>query len=73
MFATRTAAEFFPRDLLNSRLNLAFYHQFPVVDYGGGLLFTFLAILIGLSKLHADGSHIVGIQGADQRVGRRSF
>jgi len=30
---------------------------------GGGLLLTFLAILIGLSKLHADGSHIVGIQG----------
>ncbi|MDR4471207.1 MAG: hypothetical protein MRJ92_00705 [Nitrospira sp.] len=26
-------------------------------------MFTFLAILIGLSKLHADGSHIVGIQG----------
>lgn len=24
VFATRTAAEFFPRDLLNSRLNLAF-------------------------------------------------
>ena len=27
------------------------------------MLLTFLAILIGLSKLHADGSHIVGIQG----------
>lgn len=26
-------------------------------------MLTFLAILIGLSKLHADGSHIVGIQG----------
>lgn len=63
VFATRTAAEFFPRDLLNSRLNLAFYHQFPSLITGGGLLFTFLAILIGLSKLHADGSHIVGIQG----------
>ncbi len=63
VFATRTAAEFFPRDLLNSRLNLAFYHQFPSLITGGGLLLTFLAILIGLSKLHADGSHIVGIQG----------
>jgi len=63
VFATRTAAEFFPRDLLNSRLNLAFYHQFPSLITGVGLLFTFLAILIGLSKLHADGSHIVGIQG----------
>ncbi|HNV26273.1 MAG TPA: hypothetical protein PKI21_08385 [Nitrospira sp.] len=63
VFATRTAAEFFPRDLLNSRLNLSFYHQFPSLITGGGLLLTFLAILIGLSKLHADGSHIVGIQG----------
>lgn len=63
VFATRTAAEFFPRDLLNSRLNLSFYHQFPSLITGVGLLFTFLAILIGLSKLHADGSHIVGIQG----------
>lgn len=63
VFATRTAAEFFPRDLLNSRLNLAFYHQFPSLITGIGLLLTFLAILIGLSKLHADGSHIVGIQG----------
>ncbi len=63
VFATRTAAEFFPRDLLNSRLNPAFYHQFPSLITGGGLLLTFLAILIGLSKLHADGSHIVGIQG----------
>lgn len=63
VFTTRTAAEFFPRDLLNSRLNLAFYHQFPSLITGGGLLLTFLAILIGLSKLHADGSHIVGIQG----------
>lgn len=63
VFATRTAAEFFPRDLLNGRLNLSFYHQFPSLITGIGLLLTFLAILIGLSKLHADGSHIVGIQG----------
>lgn len=63
VFATRTASEFFPRDLLNGRLNLSFYHQFPSLVTGIGLLLTFLAILIGLSKLHADGSHIVGIQG----------
>jgi hypothetical protein len=63
VFSTRTAAEFFPRDLLNGRLNLSFYHQFPSLITGVGLLLTFLAILIGLSKLHADGSHIVGIQG----------
>ena len=63
VFATRTASDFFPRDLLNGRLNLSFYHQFPSLITGIGLLLTFLAILIGLSKLHADGSHIVGIQG----------
>ena len=63
VFATRTASEFFPRDLLNGRLNLSFYQQFPSLITGIGLLLTFLAILIGLSKLHADGSHIVGIQG----------
>jgi hypothetical protein len=63
IFATRTAADFFPRGLLNNRLNLAFYHQFPSLITGIGLLLTFLAILIGLSKLHADGSHIIGIQG----------
>jgi hypothetical protein len=63
VFSTRTAADFFPRDLLNGRLNLSFYQQFPSLITGVGLLLTFLAILIGLSKLHADGSHIVGIQG----------
>jgi hypothetical protein len=63
VFSTRTAADFFPRDLLSGRLNLSFYHQFPSLITGVGLLLTFLAILIGLSKLHADGSHIVGIQG----------
>ena len=63
VFSARTAADFFPRDLLNGRLNLSFYHQFPSLITGIGLLLTFLAILIGLSKLHADGSHIVGIQG----------
>jgi len=63
VFSTRTAADFFPRDLLNGRLNLSFYQQFPSLITGIGLLLTFLAILIGLSRLHADGSHIVGIQG----------
>lgn len=63
VFSTRAASEFFSQDLLNQRLNVSFYHQLPSLITGIGLLFTFLAILIGLSKLHADGSHIVGIQG----------
>lgn len=64
VFSTRQAGEFFPQEsVLSSRLNLAFYHQLPSLITGIGLLLTFLAILIGLSKLHAEGSHIVGIQG----------
>ncbi|MBA3752951.1 MAG: hypothetical protein H0X01_02135, partial [Nitrospira sp.] len=38
VFATRTAADFFPRDLLNGRLNLSFYNQFPSLITGVGLL-----------------------------------
>jgi hypothetical protein len=63
VFTTRSASEFFTQDVLAARLNLPFYHQLPSLITGIGLLFTFLAILIGLSKLHADGSQIVGIQG----------
>ncbi len=62
--STRSASEYFSLEaLFASRLNLTFYHQLPSLLTGFGLLFTFLAILIGLSKLHADGSQIVGIQG----------
>jgi hypothetical protein len=63
VFSTRSASEFFTQDVLAARLNLPFYNQLPSLITGLGLLFTFLAILIGLSKLHADGSQIVGIQG----------
>jgi hypothetical protein len=63
VFTTRSASDFFTQDVLAARLNLPFYHQLPSLITGLGLLFTFLAILIGLSKLHADGSQIVGIQG----------
>lgn len=64
VFNTRSAGEFFTLDLmLSNRLNLAFYNQLPGVITGMGLLLTFLAILIGLSRLHADGSQILGIQG----------
>ncbi|MGD9727211.1 MAG: hypothetical protein AB7G68_10490 [Nitrospiraceae bacterium] len=63
VFSTRAASEFFTQDILAARLNVPFYHQLPSLITGLGLLFTFLAILIGLSKLHADGSQIVGIQG----------
>jgi hypothetical protein len=60
----RSATEHFSfAALCATRLNVRFYQQLPSVLTGVGLLFTFLAILIGLSKLHANGSQIEGIQG----------
>lgn len=64
IFSTRRAEDIFTQDtLLNHRVNLAFYSQLPSLVTGIGLLLTFLALFIGLSKLHADGHEIVGIQG----------
>ena len=60
----RSASEFFSfESLCAAHLNVHFYRQFPAFLTGMGLMFTFLAILIGLSKLHANGSEIDGIQG----------
>jgi hypothetical protein len=60
----RSAAEHFSfASLCATRLNMRFYQQLPSFLTGVGLMFTFLAILIGLSKLHANGSQIEGIQG----------
>ena len=64
IFSTRRAEDIFTQDtLLSHRVNLAFYGQLPSLVTGIGLLLTFLALFIGLSKLHADGHDIVGIQG----------
>lgn len=64
IFSTRRAEEFFTQDtLLSHRVNLAFYSQLPSLVTGIGLLLTFLALFIGLSKLHAEGHDIAGIQG----------
>ncbi|MDF0665364.1 MAG: hypothetical protein P0119_04720 [Nitrospira sp.] len=60
----RSASEFFSfESLCAAQLNIRFYRQLPAFMTGMGLMFTFLAILIGLSKLHANGSEIDGIQG----------
>ncbi|WHZ27165.1 MAG: hypothetical protein OJF51_001961 [Nitrospira sp.] len=60
----RSASDFFSFDsLCAAHLNVRFYRQLPGFMTGMGLMFTFLAILIGLSKLHANGSEIDGIQG----------
>ncbi|HBP89946.1 MAG: hypothetical protein KC592_06245 [Nitrospira sp.] len=64
IFSTRPAAEVFTQEaLIAKHVNLTFYRQFPSLVTGLGLLLTFLALFIGLGKLHADGSEIVGIQG----------
>ncbi len=60
----RPASDFFSFEALcAAHLNVRFYRQLPAFMTGMGLMFTFLAILIGLSKLHANGSEIDGIQG----------
>lgn len=64
VYSQKSAAEFFSFDVLTARhLNVGFYRQLPSFLTGIGLMFTFLAILIGLGKLHATGSQIEGIQG----------
>lgn len=60
----RSASDFFSfESLCSAHLDVRFYRQLPAFMTGIGLMFTFLAILIGLSKLHANGSEIDGIQG----------
>ena len=62
--AGKSAAGFFPFETVcANQLNMRFYQQLPSILTGIGLLFTFVAILIGLSKLHAHGSEIEGLQG----------
>ncbi|BCA56991.1 hypothetical protein W02_41310 [Nitrospira sp. KM1] len=61
---SRSAGEFFSLEQICAEsLDLRLVQQLPSIITGIGLTFTFLAILIGLSKLHANGSHIEGIQG----------
>lgn len=64
LFSTRRAEDVLTQDaLMANQINLPFYQQFPSLITGIGLLLTFLALFVGLGKLHAEGSEIVGIQG----------
>jgi hypothetical protein len=64
VFATRRAEEYFTESaVLEDRIDLGFYAQVPAIITGFGLLLTFVAICIGLSRLHADGHTVDGIQG----------
>ena len=64
LFSTRRAENVLTLEaIIESRINLSFYHQFPSLLTSLGLLFTFLALFVGLGKLHAEGNEIIGIQG----------
>ncbi len=64
LFSTRRAEEVLTQEvLMRNRINFSFYQQFPALMTSLGLLLTFLALFVGLGKLHAEGSEIVGIQG----------
>jgi hypothetical protein len=64
LFSTRRAEDVLTQEaLMANRINLPFYQQFPSLVTGIGLLLTFLALFVGLGKLHAEGSEIIGIQG----------
>ncbi len=64
IFSTKRAEEIFTQETtLANQVNVAFYRQFPSLLTSIGLLLTFVALFIGLGKLHAEGNEIVGIQG----------
>lgn len=64
IFSSRSAQDLFSIEtIFRGNLNLAWYQQVPSLLTGIGLLLTFIALLVGLSKLHADGHGIAGIQG----------
>ncbi|MCA1958152.1 MAG: hypothetical protein LDL14_06455 [Nitrospira sp.] len=64
VYADKSAAECFSFEAAcASHVNYQFYRHFPSFLTGVGLLFTFLAILIGLGKLHANGTQIEGLPG----------
>ncbi len=64
LFSTRRAEDVLTQEvLMRNRINFSFYQQFPALMTSLGLLLTFLALFVGLGKLHAEGSEIVGIQG----------
>ena len=64
IFSTRRAEEFFTQEVtFRGSIDLGFYEQVPSLITGLGLLLTFVAICVGLNRLHADGPSITGIQG----------
>ena len=64
IFSTRHAEEVFTFDrLFARRIHYAWYSHVPSFVTGISLLLTFVALLMGLSHLHADAQGIQGLQG----------
>lgn len=63
IYGTQPADEVFTENALFSRLNLPFYRSFAAMLTGAGLLLTFLAFFIGLSKIQIVGGAITGLPG----------
>jgi hypothetical protein len=64
IFSTRQAGDFFTQDaVVGAQVDLGFYGQIPSLVAGLGLALTFVAICIGLGRLHSDGQTITGVQG----------
>ena len=63
IYGTQPASEVFTENALFSRLNLPFYRSFAAMLTGAGLLLTFLAFFIGLSKIQIVGGAITGLPG----------
>jgi hypothetical protein len=61
--ATQPAGEVFTPEALFVRLNLSFYRSFPAMLTGAGLLLTFVAFFIGLSKIQIVGTTVSGLPG----------
>lgn len=64
IFSTAHSEEFFTFErLFSRRVHQAWYSHVPSFVTGISLLFTFIALLIGLSHLHADEHGVQGLQG----------
>ncbi len=58
IFGSRSARELFPFEtVFRGKLNLVWYQQVPSLLTAIGLLPTFVALIIGISRLHADIAH----------------
>jgi len=72
IFSTRHVEEYFTFDrLFGRRVDRAWYAHVPSLVTGVSLLLTFMALLAGLSHLHADARGIQGIQGFINGLSRK--